>query len=263
MAPKLHTRCTWYRACSDEQVGMLPTARHAVAMIAIAVGAATTATAEPLRLDDATPRSIIVRFETSPRSRPDQLDRSWGPPLPARIEPAGTDLVRVVIDRQVVERSLFAEDAPEPGSFGDFVWLFDARTGHVLDARLEGRIVQQLDFGLMRSQTRAHVRARMSTRERAGFLPPRRILGNRVFRHCDPARARSDDCHSVAPVPLDRSRGYVNAVGVIEVATPLGIEARTFSPLGEALFLELGTPVVDEAPAVVDAPHDVWSPAAN
>jgi hypothetical protein len=103
----------------------------------------------------------------------------------------------------------------------------------------------------------------MSTREKAGFLPPRRVLGNRVFRHCDPAAAVDDDCHPVEPVPFDHDRGYVNAVGVIEVETPIGIEARTFSPLGEALFLELGTPVVGLPPAVVDAPHDAWSPTAN
>jgi hypothetical protein len=207
--------------------------------------------AEPLRLDDPTPRSVIVQFENSPREVPAQLDASWGPPLPARLESAGADLVRVVVEGPVVEQHLFGDDTPEPGSFGDFVWLFDVRSRHVLDARLEGRLVQQLDWGLVRSTTQANVRARMSTREQAGFLPPRRILGNQLFRHCDPVTAPGLRCRPVGAVPFDPATGYVNAVGVIEVETPLGLEARTFSPLGEALFLEL--PPVGAAPLVVDA----------
>ena len=72
--------------------------------------------------------------------------------------------------------------------------------------------------------------------------PPRRILGNRVFRYCEPGESLGRRCRGVEAVPFDRERGYVNAVGRIEVQTPVGIEASTFSPLGEAIFLEYEEP---------------------
>ena len=224
----------------------------ALAALALTVGVAVSPVrAEPMRLDDPTPRPVIVHFENSPRNEPALLDRSYGPPLLARIEPAGADLARVVIDGSSVARHLFGDDAPDPGSFSDFVWLFDVRSGHVLDARLEGSIVQQIDWGFVRSATSAHVRARMSTREQAGFLPARRVLGNWVFRHCDPSEVSGVGCRPVEAVRYDSELGYVNAVGVIEVATPLGIDAQTFSPLGEAIFLELeSAPVGVESVAV-------------
>ena len=203
------------------------------------VAAGVPADAEPLDLDDPTPRMILVRFESSSRAEPALLDSQYGPPLPARLHDDGAGLVRIVIEGNLVERYLFGTELARPGSFDDFVWLFDRQSGHVIDARFEGRIVQELDWGLMRSTTEATVRARMSTRERAGFRPPRRILGNRVFRYCDPSVLREKSCRAVEAVPFDRERGYVNAVGVIDVRTPLGIEARTFSPLGEAIFLEV------------------------
>jgi len=230
--------------------------RIVVVWSVLATGQLSPAGAEPLHLYDATPRDIQVRFENSPRDLPSQVDQSYGPPVPARVESAGVDLLRVVIEGPVVEEHLFGKNGAEPGSFGDFVWLFDAQTGHVLDARVEGRLHQKLDWGLVRSTTQANVGVRMSTRERAGFQPLRRVLGNSVFRHCDPGQAVGVRCHPVEAVPFDPVRGYVNAVGVIQVDTPLGIGAATFSPLGEALFLELEEAFEidpqDRPPVVVD-----------
>jgi hypothetical protein len=235
---------------------MLQLPHYVMAALVVILGASVApARAEPLRLDDSTPRSLIVRFENSPRNEPALLDRSYGPPLPARIESAGVDLVRVVIEGSVVAQHLFGDDSPEPGAFSDFVWLFDVQSGHVLDARFEGRIEQQLDWGFLSTSTSARVRARMSTREHAGFLPVRRVLGNRVFRHCDPSKLVGVACRSVEATRYDRERGYVNAVGVIEVVTPLGIKAQTFSPLGEAIFLELGTASAGAAPLALEVPE--------
>ena len=214
---------------------------------------ATLVAAEPLDLTNAASRAVFVRFENSPRNQPDALDRGYGPMLPARAESAGRDLLQVVIAGAVVEEHLFGSERPEPGSFGDFVWLFDARTGDVLDARLEGRLIQTLDWGLVRSTTRAHVQARMSTRERAGFRAPRDVLGTRLFRYCEPGRASSEDCNGVEAVRFDRERGYVNAVGVIEVQAALGIEVESFSPLGEAVFFELETPLALDSESVAES----------
>ena len=214
---------------------------------------ATLATAEPLDLANSATRSVFVRFENSPRNQPDALDRGYGPMLPARAQSAGRDLLQVIIAGAVVEEHLFGSERPEPGSFGDFVWLFDARTGDVLDARLEGRLIQTLDWGLVRSTTRAQVRARMSTRERAGFRSPREVLGTRLFRYCEPDRSQEADCNDVRAVRFDRERGYVNAVGVIEVQAALGIEVESFSPLGEAVFYEIETVVGPDSEAVAES----------
>lgn len=206
----------------------------------------TSARAEPLDLQNPTARSALVRFENSPRNDPAALDRGYGPMLPARVDSAGRDLLRVTIAGAIVEQYLFGSEQPEPGSFDDFVWLFDARTGDVLDARFEGQLIQTLDWGLVRSTTRARIRARMSTRERAGFQSPRRVLGARLFRYCDPGRAVEGQCNHVEPVRFDPDRGYVNAVGVIEIQAALGIEVESFSPLGEAVFFEMDTNVESE-----------------
>ena len=214
---------------------------------------ATLAAGEPLDLTNEASRAVFVRFENSPRNEPDALDRGYGPMLPARAESAGRDLLQVVIAGAVVEEHLFGAERPEPGSFGDFVWLFDARTGDVLDARLEGRLIQTLDWGLVRSTTRAHVQARMSTRELAGFRSPRDVLGTRLFRYCEPERASDEDCNGVEAVRFDRERGYVNAVGVIEVQAALGIEVESFSPLGEAVFFELETPLALDSESVAES----------
>jgi len=224
-----------------------------VALLFASLLSAVGARAEPLDLDDPTARSILVRFENSPRNRPDSLDRGYGPMLPARAESVGHGLLQVVIAGELVEQYLFGTAQPEPGSFGDFVWVFEARTGDVLDARFEGHLTQTLDWGLVRSTTRARVQVRMSTRERAGFRPPREVLGTRLFRYCEPTVDVDADCRGVRAVRFDRDRGYVNAVGVIEVEAALGIEVDSFSPLGEAVFLEMSTDLPADVEAVAGA----------
>jgi len=204
----------------------------------------------PLDLDDRTPREIAVRFEVSPRGEPGVLDRIYTDVLPARLEPDRTPgIVRLVIEGAVVEQSLLRARNPKPHSFSDFVWRVDAATGHVLQASLQGTLIETLDWGIARRPIEAHIRVRMSTRESGvGFRAPRYVLGQRLFRHCD---ARSErHCTAVRPVPFERRSGYVNAVGVIEVESAFGVGARTFSPLGEAVFLERPAAAAVQASAV-------------
>jgi len=254
-------RCTWYLDCIVSSMIMRRSVLHILLGVLVAGSfAVTPARAEPLDLQDPTARGVLVRFESSPRSEPAALDRDYGPMLPARVESAGRDLLRLIISGAIVEQYLFNSEQPEPGSFGDFVWLFDSRTGDVLDARLEGQLIQTLDWGLVRSTTRARVRARMSTRERAGFHSPRRVLGTRLFRYCDPGRSAEKHCNDVEAVRFDRDRGYVNAVGVIEVQAALGIEVESFSPLGEAVFFEMDTDLGSEGEAFADSSEPIPLP---
>jgi hypothetical protein len=190
-----------------------------------------------LDLSDRTARDVVVRFERSPRMEPAALDRVYGDALPARLEPGPPGHVYVVIGGQHVAQQLF--EGQHTDGFGDFVWLFDSRTGDVVDARVEGALLQEIDWGLHRSSTRAEVRVRMNTREAAGFRDAQHVLGNLVFRYCDPHDSGWTRCNPVEPVRFDPATGYVNAVGAIEVDTPVGISALSFSPLGEARFFDL------------------------
>lgn len=192
---------------------------------------------EPMRLDDPRPRWVGVRFEVSPADRPDQLDRVYTPGIRAWLEPdAVPGRLRVSIPGADVERMLLVGEDPVPGSFGSFVWVFDAASGHVVSAELRGTLIKTLDWGPFTSRVRTPIRVAMRTAAAAGFEPPRVVLGQRLHGFCE--RAGSPDCTLVAGVRYDRSRGYVNAVGSLAVEFR-GITLRTFSPLGEARFSEL------------------------
>jgi hypothetical protein len=200
------------------------------------------AAAQPLDLLDPTPRWVAVEFESSPAEEPGRLAAAWSPRLPAWFQPAERPgWVLVAVPGPVVERQLVAAEDPQPGSFGPFVWVFEAATGRVLAAELEGVLRRRLDWGLLRARVPAEIRIELDTERRAGFLAPRRILGQRLHDACDPAA--EPRCTAVAPVPYDPATGYVNAVGEI-AARWNGLGTRAFCTLGEARFSELGAPAV-------------------
>jgi hypothetical protein len=198
---------------------------------------ASPASAEPLNLSNATPRWIEVTFETSPMDQPGQRRSSWGRPLPAMLRPsARRGWLIVAIPPDIVERELIPEQNPVPGSFSPFVWVFDAGSGHVVSADLEGAVHRRVPLGFLRPKVRAEVRFEMATDRVAGFLEPRNFFGQRIHEFCDTAGAASA-CTLVPPVVFDRKTGYVNAVGLVE-AHSKGIATRSFSSLGEARFFE-------------------------
>ncbi|MCA9513255.1 MAG: hypothetical protein KC560_21270 [Myxococcales bacterium] len=220
-----------------------PLAHAALVLPALAVLAGASAPraagAQPLDLRDARARDVAVRFERSPRTDPSTLDASWGDPLPAHLERRADGLVRIAIAGRLVAAHLFEGERARPESFADFVWLLDPATGDVVEAGFDGVIEQEVAWGFATTVTEARVRVRMSTLEPAGFRAPRELFGKRLFRHCDPrVEPGGEACRGVAAVPFDASRGYVNAVGTIEVETPIGLGVVSFSPLGEAIFLE-------------------------
>lgn len=210
--------------------------------------AATAAEAEPLDLRDPTPRAVAVAFEVSPREQPGLLDALYTEPLPARLVPDGrAGRVHVVLPGTLVESHLLSGEDPRPGSFGDFVWTFDAESGHVLSATLAGVVRRRIELGPLHRTVEADVQVAMSTAHAAGFRAPRQLLGQRVFDLCE---ADGAECTLVRPAAYDPATGYVNAVGVI-LARTRGIATRSFSSLGEARFFEAdaaATPAVASGP---------------
>jgi hypothetical protein len=190
-----------------------------------------------LNLFDPRPREIVVSFEVSPREVPAQLRTVYSPGFRAFVEPGLRESeLRVVVPAHTVEEFLLGDQNPIPKSFSDFVWTFDIETGHVISARLSGRVTPRLDWGFVTNETRADIEIEMGTARIGGFKRPLRVLGQLVFRYC--SKPESSRCRIVEAVPFDRTTGYVNAVGKVWVHSPI-LDLWNFSPMGEAIFLEV------------------------
>jgi hypothetical protein len=200
-----------------------------------------------MRLDDPSPRPVAVRFEDSPPDQPGRLATFFTPSLPAWLEPGpepGT--VRVTVPGRAVEQRFLRDQRTRPGSFSDFVWIFEAASGAVLSARLRGTLVRHLELGPIAGDVDTPFATDLTTSRVAGFEPGRRVFGQLVFPFC---RTASDGCTIVRPRRYDPATGYVNAVGPL-LATALGVSAQAFSPLGEAIFTEQ-----EQRPADLAAMH--------
>ena len=211
--------------------------------IASQLGLRPANAAPAVDLADSTPRAVLVAFEISPHDAPYRLDQTYTPFLPGRLAPGvEPGLVEIRVAGELIERHVLVRPDPIPGSFSDFVWVFDARSGAVVSATVSGEVRTLLDFGIARASARAKIRAEMDTQRSSGFRPPKNWLGETLFRACSPegaGRHHARGCTAVESQRYDRSRGYVNAVGELAVRTSLGMELRTFSPLGEAIFSEV------------------------
>ena len=203
----------------------------------------------PMDLQDSRARWVSVRFERSPAESPGRLDGQYSQPLPAWFEPGPRgERARVIIDGDVVERTLFRDEAPVPNSFSDFVWEFNIETGHVTSARVSGAVARPVRWGLLSTTARVRVHVEMSTARVAGYRRASKLFGNTLYRLC--REPDSESCTLVDPSEFDRKTGYVNAVGELR-ADSLVSRIRTFSPLGEAVFTELP----DEAAVAVEKPE--------
>jgi len=194
--------------------------------------------AAPLDLSDPTPRWVEVRFEISPHDAPGRLDEVWGAARRAYLEadPAA-QRVRIRIPGAELESQLRSTGTdPIRGTFSEFIWTLDAETGHVLKAELTGRVRENFRLGIFKSSTVVDIRVEMTTHSPAGYRPANLILGQMTHPFCLGA-ADGKDCTPVEPMPFDRGRGYVNAVGSLRAVTALA-RIRTFSPLGEVVFSE-------------------------
>ena len=78
----------------------------------------------------------------------------------------------------------------------------------------------------------------MDTSQPVGFRQTR-LMGAAYPSLC--RQPDSSRCTVVYPARYDGETGYVNAVGRV-TARSAGLEVRSFSPLGEAIFSELDDP---------------------
>lgn len=198
--------------------------------------AMSSADAEPMDLSNRTPRWVEVAIEGSPADRPAQLDAVWaGPRLFAFLRPAERPgWIVVAIPARLVEGQLLADENPIPGSFSPYIWIFDAATGHVVSAEMEGAVKRRIKLGPLSTSVRTDLVIRMDTDRVVGVRSARKILGNRYFGTCS---VEEGGCTPVYPAIYDRRTGYVNAVGAVE-ARAAGFSTRSFSSLGEARFFE-------------------------
>ncbi|MEZ4330537.1 MAG: hypothetical protein R3F35_02205 [Myxococcota bacterium] len=227
-------------------------------LVALAV-APEPARADPLELENPTPRRIEVRFEVSPADQPGRLDAIWSPPRSARIEAGDSpDRLQIRIPASEMEQHLRSTGtAVIPGTFSDFVWVLDRATGEVLSSRLEGRIHERIAVGPFATRVAVGIRVDMSTSARAGFRTTRAPFGVETHAYCAPNEG-SEPCVAVASHRFDPRDGYVNAVGVIRAATPVA-EVRAFSPLGEVRFSEQPVLPPVAAPGPPERPDAVFS----
>ena len=125
----------------------------------------------PLDLQESTPRWIEVQFEVSPDHAPGQLNSTWSVPRAAYLEPdVDPSLMRIRIPKSEIEAHLRTTGTePVPGSFSEFVWTLDARTGHVLAADLTGRVRQHLSFGLIQTSAAVDIRPKQETRQASRY----------------------------------------------------------------------------------------------
>jgi hypothetical protein len=196
---------------------------------------AVSASAGPMDLRDPRPRTVSVRFENSPSDAPDRLAATYTADIPASLEPdSANGTVRVRVAGRDVERDWFYRQPLRPGSFSDYVWVFDPRTGDVVEASLRGVLVRRFDFGLFQREVETEFHATLDTRRPAGFGTAHRMFGQLVFPLC---REVSHRCTLVPAARYDARTGYVNAVGAIG-ASAFGVSAQTFAAIGEAIFSE-------------------------
>jgi len=221
----------WCKLATSRRLGGL-------AGLLVGVLASAPVAGEPLDLRDPEPRWVAVRFEISPREHPEQTRSRFTPPLLGRLGPAQqAGEVRIAVDAHAIETHLFPGQDPAPGSFSDFVWIFDSETGHVRSATLAGTLFHRVGWGLASWRTETRFDARMDTLGAAGFQADR-VLGEPYARLCD---GPAGQCTLVEPQVYDPATGYVNAVGRI-TAHNGALSIDSFSPLGEAIFSEIGDP---------------------
>ena len=108
---------------------------------------AGSARSEPMRLGDASPRRVHVEFEVSPSDRPELLDAAYSEPFDGWVEPGDDGTIHVRVAGAQLERGLLRDRNPVPGSFSDYLWVFDTRTGEVLSASFSGTLVHLLRWG--------------------------------------------------------------------------------------------------------------------
>ena len=205
-------------------------------LVALCLSFAGEAQGQALDLTNPEARMISVTFENSGSEMPGSLDRNYDTPVQGWFAPGpgpGQAIVRIPASQ--VE-GMVSRYKPVPGTFSDFVWIFDIQTGHVQSASFAGVVKPTVALGFFKTEVETTIVTEMRTSASAGFREPEKRFGQMVFSYCEDT---SLECHRIQPAPLDARSGYVNAVGSVRAVSLGGIEAESFSPMGEAIFREI------------------------
>ncbi len=142
----------------------------------------------------------------------------------------------VTVPGSQVERVFFANRSPVDHSFSDFVWVFDAATGHVSSASFSGLVDERIRVGPLRTSARVAIAVEVSTHVPGGYLAPRELAGRTVVGYCpDPTQA---GCTAVASTVYDPESGWVRANGAVCAAWH-SLRTLAYTSLGQAKFREL------------------------
>jgi hypothetical protein len=194
---------------------------------------ARPAASQPMDLASLQSRWVRVEVVLSP---PDVSGRRLSEPALAWYESGpGPTQRTVIVPSAVVERVLLADRNPVDRSFSDYVWVFDATTGHVVSASFSGLVDERLRLGPIDVSARVSISAVLTSLAAAGYRAPTSFESRSVVGFCaDPGAA---GCTEVASSGLDPSSGWVRANGPVS-ATWRSLEVHAFTPLGHARFLE-------------------------
>lgn len=222
--------------------------------ILIPLAAATRANAnDPMDLARTEARWISVQVINA---LPGERHPRPGPPARAWYAVGDRPGERVVtVPGPEVERIFFANRSPVDRSFSDFVWVFDAETGHVLSASFTGMVSEPVWIGPLQATARVAIAARLSTRMPGGYRRPRRIAGRTVTGYC--ADSDLPECTAVEPAAYDPETGWVRANGAV-CASWRSLRTLAYTTMGQARFLELNAYGAPERPVRMPAdapPH--------
>lgn len=206
----------------------------ALVAIAILFAVAERATAlEPMDLSRRTARWITVQVVTS---APGEAKPRLSEPVHAWYEVGSRPGERVItVPGPEVERVFLAERRPIEDSFSDFVWVFDATTGHVSSASFSGSLDEPVRIGPFQTRARVSITVVLSTRFSGGYRRQRRIAGRTVVGYC--AELLRTDCTPAASAAYDPSSGWVRANGAV-CATWRTFHTLAYTQLGWARFAE-------------------------
>jgi hypothetical protein len=213
-----------------------------VAILALLTDPTRAMAGDAMDLERLEPRWVEVQVVTT----------SPGDPVPRFSEPvaawyeAEEAWRTVTIPGGAVERIFFAERSPVEQCFSDFVWVFDAATGHVTSASFSGLVDEPIRIGPVRSSARVRILVALSTRVTGGYDAPRELAGRTVIAYCpDVERA---GCTAVTSSTYDPESGWVRANGAV-CAVWHSFRTLAYTSLGQARFREL------DRPSELDALH--------
>ena len=204
------------------------------AAIGLLTGKPEAAAGQPMDLGRQESRWVEVQVATAlPGDREPRLS---APALGWYEVGPGSTQRTVRVPGAEVERIFLADRHPVERSFSDFVWIFDARTGHVQSASFSGLVDQPIRLGPLQLWARVSIAVELSTLVTGGYSKPHPLGGQTVVGYCPDSTAQG--CTAVSPSVYETATGWVRANGAVCAAWH-SLRTLAYTSLGHARFQEL------------------------